>query len=161
MDALRDLSFYARVVPEGVTGGEDLILQIQAVTREYTLATGASVKVSGPEGPVKAVLDAERFKDALFLLLENAGRFGKGQAVDVTVRQEGDRVSILIRDRGPGFSEKALLQAFEPFWTTESDALGLGLPQAQKLLKGQGASLTVGNPAGGGGEAVVILTRKW
>jgi len=82
VDAVRDLAFYARIAPENATGNEDLVMQVRAVTREYTSATGTPVKFSAPDRPVRTILAVEGFKDALFLLLENAGRFAEGRAVD-------------------------------------------------------------------------------
>lgn len=157
VDALRDLAFHAQVETESAADRENLISVIQEVTREYTLETGTAIKFIGPNRPVDVVLAAEPFKDALFLLLANAGHFGGGQTVEVTVEEKGNQAEIRIRDQGPGFSEEALLKAFEPFWTTESDALGLGLFQARKLLEGQGVAVDVGNSDGGGGEVVVSL----
>jgi len=58
---------------------------IQGVTREYTLETGTPVKFSGPDRPVYARLATERFRDALFLLLGNAGHCGGGQTIEVAV----------------------------------------------------------------------------
>jgi C4-dicarboxylate-specific signal transduction histidine kinase len=62
-------------------------------------------------------------------------------------------------DRGPGFSQDALVRAFDPFWSSEGDALGLGLPHARRLLAAQGALLSVANRAGGGGEATITLSK--
>jgi hypothetical protein len=64
---------------------ENLMPAIQGVTREYTLETGTPVKFSGPDRPVYARLATERFRDALFLLLGNAGHCGGGQTIEVAV----------------------------------------------------------------------------
>ncbi len=157
VDALRDLAFYAQAAPEAATSRENLVAVIQEVTREYTRETGTPIKFTGPHGPVPVVLAQERFKDGLYLILANAGHFGGGQTVEVAVESKGEDVDVRVRDRGPGFTEEALLRAFEPFWTSESDALGLGLPQAKKLLEGQGARLSLGNRSEGGGEVVIFL----
>ncbi len=157
VDALRDLAFHAQVETESAADRENLISVIQGVTGEYSLETGTAIKFIGPNRPVHVVLAAERFKDALFLILANAGHFGGGQTVEVTVEEKENQPEIRIRDQGPGFSEEALLKAFEPFWTTESDALGLGLFQARKLLEGQGVAVDVGNSDEGGGDVVISL----
>ena len=164
-DALRDLCFHAEVAPEGARQRENLIAAIQGVTREYTLETGTPVKFSGPDRPVYAHLATERFKDALFLLLANAGHFGGGQTIEVSVEDGGDGkdpngVRVRVGDRGPGFSGEALSHAFEPFWTSDTDALGLGLTQAKALLEGQGAAVRLGNRENGGGEVVVSIRRE-
>jgi C4-dicarboxylate-specific signal transduction histidine kinase len=50
--------------------------------------------------------------------------------------------------------------AFEPFWTSDTDALGLGLTQAKALLEGQGAAIRLGNREKGGGEVVISIRRE-
>jgi signal transduction histidine kinase len=160
IDALEDLAFYARDREDEAPRAENLSAVIQAVTREYTLETGTPVKFRGPDGALPVSLAPERFKDAFFLLLANAGRFGGGQTVEVIAEAEGDMVRVRVRDRGPGFSREALEHAFEPFWTTDSDALGLGLTHARKVLEAQGGVLRVGNRQEGGGEVVMTLPRS-
>ncbi len=158
LNALEDLSFYA-----GGAGGEEekgvqnLSAVIQKVTREYALETGVPVKFRGPSGPVQVKLAPEGFKDALFLVMANAGRFSDGQTVEVALEKEDDRVLVRVRDRGTGFSKEALDQAFDPFWTTDSDALGLGLTHARRLIERQGGQVRIQNVEGKGGEVLMIL----
>jgi C4-dicarboxylate-specific signal transduction histidine kinase len=45
----------------------------------------------------------------------------------VSTRTEADCVLVAVRDTGPGLSEVAVERAFEPFYTTKSSGLGLGL----------------------------------
>ncbi|MEX0935935.1 MAG: HAMP domain-containing sensor histidine kinase, partial [Gemmatimonadota bacterium] len=118
VDALQDLGFYAEGVATGPRRRENLQSVLQSVTREFALDTGTPVKFSGPDTPIPVSLAAEPFKDALFLLLANAERFGGGGTIEVVVEQGGEEVEVQIRDRGPGFTEEALKRAFEPFWTS-------------------------------------------
>ena len=159
-NALDDLAFYARRPPEDARAVENLAAVIQEVAREYTRARGVSVRYSGPARPVRARISREAFQDAFYLLLENAGRFGGGQTIEIGVAEEEGELRIRIGDRGPGFGPDALRRAFEPFWTTESDALGLGLPHARRLLRRQGASIGISNREAGGGEVSVTLARE-
>ncbi len=156
-DALLDLDYYARRPPEATPSRENLATVIQEVVSEFTRATGTSVGFTGPDRPVRARVSAQALKDALFLLLDNAGRFGGGQTVEVRVTDDEGKLRIRVRDRGPGFGPEGLRRAFEPFWTTEPDALGLGLPHARRLLRSQGASVAAGDREGGGGEVTVTL----
>ena len=158
VDALEDLAFHAQGTAEAGATRHNLIALIQDVTREYTRDSGIPVKFAGPGTPIHSMLAAEGFKDAIYLLLGNAGRFGGGRTVEVMVEEEGLRVGIAIRDRGSGFSDEALRRAFEPFWTTEPDALGMGLPHARRLIEKYDGRIRVGNRDGGGGEVVVSLS---
>jgi signal transduction histidine kinase len=158
VDALRDLIAYGASVPQAGTSRCDVVALLREVAREYSQATGVTVYVNGHVGePV--LLAPERFKDALFLLFANADRFSRGANVTVRVESAGDRIEVRVRDAGPGFTGEALLKAFEPFWTTEPDSLGLGLTQARRLLEAQGAQISVRNAPDGGGEAVISIPR--
>ena len=158
-NALRDLSFYARGKRSEETKVENLSALVQGVAREYTRDTGVAIRFDGPPAPVPVRIAPESFKDALYLLLANADRFGGGGTIDITLTHEGEKVRLCVRDRGAGFTQQALTRAFDPFWTSESDALGLGLTHARTLLADQGAALSIGNCDGGGGEATVLLER--
>jgi signal transduction histidine kinase len=158
IDALRDLIAYGASVPEAGSSRSDLSVLVREVAREYSQATGVTVYVNGHVSePV--LLAPERFKDALYLVFANADRFSRGASVTVRVENAGDRIEVRVRDAGPGFTGEALLRAFDPFWTTEPDALGLGLPQARRLLEAQGAEVSVRNAADGGGEVVISIPK--
>lgn len=158
-NALRDLAFYANAGNKEEPRTENLSAIVQGVTREYARDTGIAIRFDGPPSPVTVRISPETFKNALYLLLANADRFGGGKTIDLAITVEGERVRLKVMDRGPGFRGETLARAFDPFWSSESDALGLGLPHARALLAAQGASLSVGNRDGGGGEAVVVLPR--
>ena len=62
------------------------------------------------------------------------------------------RVSLSLRDNGPGFTAEALARAREPFFTTKTTArgLGLGLAICDTLTRALGGELLLANhPAGG------------
>ncbi|QQS54732.1 MAG: PAS domain S-box protein [Candidatus Competibacteraceae bacterium] len=46
-----------------------------------------------------------------------------------------------VRDTGPGFSPEALERLFQPFFTTKSTGMGLGLSVSRSLIESQGGQL--------------------
>ena len=54
-------------------------------------------------------------------------------------------VKLSIVDNGPGFSDKILNSAFEPYVTTKATGTGLGLPMVKKILDDHGATITLKN----------------
>ena len=66
-------------------------------------------------------------------------------------------VRLVIRDNGPGFPEKVLKRAFEPYVTTKSHGTGLGLAVVKKIADEHGATVRLrnlaapGNPSGSEG----------
>lgn len=67
------------------------------------------------------------------------------------------RISLSLRDNGPGFTAEALARAREPFFTTKTTArgLGLGLAICDSLIRALGGELLLGNHPNGG--ALVTL----
>ncbi len=54
-------------------------------------------------------------------------------------------VRLAVQDNGPGFSDKVLKRAFEPYVTTKSKGTGLGLAVVKKIADEHGARLRAGN----------------
>lgn len=77
-----------------------------------------------------------------------------------TERLADDRLAIILRDNGAGFSAEALERAREPFFTTKTTAqgLGLGLSICDSLARSFGGELHWANHPQGG--AVVTLRLR-
>jgi len=75
--------------------------------------------------------------------------------------QGAPRVARLnVLDNGPGFSEKVLKRAFEPYVTTKTKGTGLGLAVVKKIADEHGARIRIANLGDGASEAGVPgLTR--
>lgn len=57
----------------------------------------------------------------------------------------GQRGTLAVRDSGPGIPADVLPRIFEPFYTTRSDGLGLGLSLCESLAGDMGGTLTAAN----------------
>ncbi len=99
-------------------------------------------------------------------ILDNAIDFSETR-VTLEARWTLERVSLEIRDDGPGFSSEVLLRAGEPYVTTRSPerrddgawnrgGLGLGLFIAKTLIERSGAQITLSNAAGPGNHGAVV-----
>ncbi|TBW31789.1 sensor histidine kinase [Azotobacter chroococcum] len=77
-----------------------------------------------------------------------------------TQNLDDGRISLSLRDNGPGFSAEALERAREPFYTTKTTArgLGLGLAICDSLVNALGGELLLANQPGGG--ALVTLNLQ-
>ena len=63
-------------------------------------------------------------------------------------------VRLKVADNGPGFADKVLKRAFEPYVTTKSKGTGLGLAVVKKIADEHGARVRIVNlPAGESGDA--------
>jgi nitrogen fixation/metabolism regulation signal transduction histidine kinase len=54
-------------------------------------------------------------------------------------------VRLVISDNGPGFADKVLKRAFEPYITTKAKGTGLGLAVVRKIADEHGARIRIGN----------------
>jgi signal transduction histidine kinase len=54
-------------------------------------------------------------------------------------------VRLIVRDNGPGFSDKVLKRAFEPYLTTKTKGTGLGLAVVKKIADEHGALVRLRN----------------
>jgi len=156
LDALEDLAFYAEPPPAEPLEETDLAPVVQEAVRQYTIETRVPVRVHAPAEPIHAPIRRERLKDAVFMLLANAGQYSGGRPIDVFMEQEpagGFRIRIV--DEGPGFSEEALDRGLEPFWSTDPRGVGLGLPQARARIVEMKGKLSLRNQPDGGAEVVL------
>ena len=65
-------------------------------------------------------------------------------------------VRLVVVDNGPGFPEKVLKRAFEPYVTTKKKGTGLGLAVVKKIADEHGARVRIANlgvPPDGAGNA--------
>lgn len=156
LGSLEDLDFFI-----GETGtvreGADVAKLAQSVSREFAGDHDVGVRVMLGQATVRAQVNPPALLDALYLILHNAARFGDGNTVDLTVEQESARAKITVRDRGPGFTEEAFKRAFDPFYSTSDEGLGLGLPHARKIIEEMGGTIELRNMPDGGAEVEVSL----
>jgi signal transduction histidine kinase len=157
LDAVDDLVFHSEVIPVTDRAHEDVTRCVQEVMKEFSAEFETPVRLQAPERAVRAPLDPEAFKDALYMLLVNAGRFGASEVVEVEIEPRAADVLVVVRDRGAGFSADALARGTEPFYSTDSGSLGLGLTHVRQVVLAHGGDLTLRNREGGGGEVEIML----
>lgn len=159
LGALEDLNFFLEA-PAGESQDCDIVPLVQHVAREFAADQDVGVRIQLAEASVRATVNAQVLMDSLYLVLHNAGRFGGGATVDVTVQAVDGRALVTVRDRGEGFTEEAFKRAFDPFYSTSKEGLGLGLPHARMLIEGMGGRVELSNVPDGGAEVEVSFARS-
>jgi two-component system C4-dicarboxylate transport sensor histidine kinase DctB len=99
---------------------------------------------------------AVRLQQVLVNIVTNAADAAEGLAdrrIELTAKGAGEKVSIMVRDHGPGVPAAIRERIFDPFFTTKGvgKGLGLGLSISYNIVKDFGGSLSVtDHPEGGG-----------
>ncbi len=131
--------------------GEDLRKIAEAGHFEWAL------RLTPPLPPVR--YDPEALKQILLALLDNSLKFGAEAAnrlLELGAAQEGGRLVLFFRDRGPGVPEGELKKVFNNFYRVENErtrktkGTGIGLAMCRMLAEAMGVSIAAANRSGGG-----------
>lgn len=112
-------------------------------------------RITWPDGLEKIWVagDIGRLEQVLVNLINNALQAMAGRSlpcINITVKKRKDRVRLSVRDHGPGLSADALTQVFEPFYTTKSTGMGLGLSISHRIILSLDGKLEAANHPEGG-----------
>jgi two-component system NtrC family sensor kinase len=91
------------------------------------------------------------------LLLNAVAALEKGGCIELRTRCADARVTVAIRDNGPGIAPADQEKIFEPFYTTKPQGTGLGLPISRTILDPLEGTLRVDSQAGQGAAFIVEL----
>ena len=124
------------------------------VDRVARLETRMDVTVVSAED-VMLMVDADHIQQALINLVKNAAEAamspdaaGEGApSVEIGWESVGGEVVVVIRDNGPGLTNKGNL--FVPFYTTKPGGTGIGLVLAQQIAQAHRGSVQLANRTDG------------
>ena len=77
-----------------------------------------------------------------------------------TEQEAGDRIRLSVRDAGIGFSTQASKRIFDPFYTTKSDGMGIGLSVSRSIIEAHSGTLSAIPNAEGGVTFEFSLPRE-
>ncbi len=102
-----------------------------------SLATmhGSEFRVSGPQQPVIAEVDARRVQRILRNLIGNAVEHGAGRPIEVTWAANRVAVAVTVRDHGVGLSTAEAQHVFDRFWRAD--------PSRVRTVGGSGLGLSI------------------
>jgi PAS domain S-box-containing protein len=124
----------------------DAILEVIALTRTEAASNSVSVRTQLAEGLPLIQGDRVQLQQVLLNLIINAIEAMRDVGEEerellISTRNEPDRVSVEVRDSGPGFAPVALDHVFEPFYTTKPGGLGLGLSICRSIIEAHNGRL--------------------
>jgi nitrogen fixation/metabolism regulation signal transduction histidine kinase len=161
-------------------------LDLNALVREVLALYGPAMESGRLHCELQAELpaiigDGTQLRQVIHNLVQNAlDAVAEREDGRVTVRTEAARteqgdvraVRLQVVDNGPGFADKVLKRAFEPYVTTKTKGTGLGLAVVKKIADEHGARIRIANlpgpqaetpgaPAAAGGAQVSLSFSKF
>jgi signal transduction histidine kinase/ActR/RegA family two-component response regulator len=132
--------------------------------QKHQVAKSARLQYEHENQPIIVAGDRAALKQALAEIMINALQANPADArIKVSMEPDPDgngisRVLIDIQDNGSGFSPESAEKASEPFYTTRSVGLGLGLTVSRKIVETHQGKLSIlGSPGGHAGVVRVSL----
>lgn len=108
-------------------------------------------------------LDRDVIEQVLINLISNAEKYAAdGKKIDIIATQKQDKLSIIVKDYGPGIPKHLREQIFAPFARGDNNAnavssgVGIGLPLCRNLLHAHKGSLTLLETQNGAAFEVLI-----
>lgn len=149
---------YARAgIPEGKATRIELDVALKEVLtylEEETCGSGVELKVD--EGLPAVYVDPLKLRQVLSNLVENAVRYLGDEPepeVGVGASEDGDTVTVFVRDNGLGIPKAKQEAIFEPFKRLKegrSDGLGIGLSTVKRAAEAWGGRVWVESREGEG-----------
>lgn len=130
----------------------------------FSHATGRAVQVRADVELPLAAADPSAIAIVVDHLLDNALKYSPGgEPVDVELRS-GERVEIVVIDRGIGMDAEQVARCFDKFWQAESrndrrfGGTGIGLFIVRSLVESMGGTVSVCSTPGKGSGFTISLT---
>ncbi|MBW3552176.1 MAG: HAMP domain-containing histidine kinase [Gemmatimonadetes bacterium] len=151
--------------PEEMAGGTEGV-DLRAVARDVITL------YSAPDREISYALRVEcadcrgrarvsELREVLVNLLENArAAVGDAGRVELVVREEGERLTLEVRDDGEGIPPDQLPRIFDPHFSTRSSGTGLGLAIVRRLVESWGGEVEAESALGEGTTMRLLLLKE-
>lgn len=101
---------------------------------------------------------SDQLVQVLLNLIVNAiDAMPSGGQVFIAAGSSGNKVTVTVRDTGPGFSADALADLFRPFHSTKPGGTGLGLSISESIVRQHGGTIRASNAPQGGALFTITL----
>ena len=135
---------------------DDIFRDLAALAEVDARDNGIRLTIDVAEGLPNIEVDAVQIQQVILNLIRNGidamldtERGDEGIAVAIS-RFRKDQVKVVVTDHGSGISKEAGEKIFQPFFTTKSYGMGLGLAICRSIIESHGGVLSfTKNPSGG------------
>ena len=134
----------------------DVIEEILNVVRDDAALAAVSIEKEFDPSLPSVWGDRIQLQQVILNLVLNAAEAMKDSAHDsrrltvTTMMKDGRFAEVSIRDSGPGIEENSAGRLFEPFYTTKSGGIGMGLAISQTIVRSHKGEIWAENSKDGG-----------
>lgn len=137
-----------------------LVGDVVQLLKAQIAANQIEVSFKFSESTLLGMVDEASIRAALLNLVLNAVQaMPDGGSLTITSEADGDTLRLVVIDTGSGISREHLKTIFEPFHTTKSRGLGLGMPYAQKIIEQHRGRILVESQVAQGTQVSIELPR--
>ncbi len=159
-NAVTALSDLARL-PEPNAVSVDLVAMLEDIIETQQLPSTMTVVFEFLAGFPPAFVDEKQIPIVLKNLIRNAwDAMPSGGTLTLSGVAEGDRVVIGVTDTGTGMPPDVLARMEEPFFSTKSRGMGLGLAITRAIVEKNRGSIGVETELGRGTTVLISLPRQ-
>jgi len=137
---------------------EELLVDCLSEIAPLAARRGLSLSLAAPEGLPPLSGDPVRLRRALMSVLDNALRYAKSR-VDCDLSRQGGRLTLGVRDDGPGIPPGELPHVFERFFAGKNGHSGIGLSIAREIVQLHGGGIRAEDTGGGAALTLTLPVR--
>jgi signal transduction histidine kinase len=140
---------------------DDIVRHVSALVDHKARDQRVKISLDVAEDLPSLSADPELLQTCLLnLTINSLDAMPTGGELKISLRQAGTdagSIQLLVADTGIGMTAEELGKAFEPYFSTKSTGVGLGLSLTRQILTGHGASILIDSAPGRGTEVKVTF----
>jgi PAS domain S-box-containing protein len=137
---------------------EPIVRDCLQLVESQIKSSQVEVKFDLAQAKAPVLVDEASIRSALVnLLLNSIQAMPTGGVLTVSSRESAGHLLLTITDTGRGMTIEQTEKIFEPFYTTRSTGLGLGMPFAKRVIERHQGSILVTSRPGEGTEVEIKL----
>jgi signal transduction histidine kinase len=128
-----------------------LLQEMAALTEDDARSARVQIRVVVPHELPTAGVDRNYLKQVLLnLILNGIQSMPRGGSLTLEAKAAGGKMDVIVADTGEGIPKEILPRIFEPYFTTKTRGVGLGMTIARRIVEAHGGTLTVDSTVGQG-----------
>ncbi len=118
------------------------------INKDFELLMGKDIETYFPRNLPQTKLDSDAMQQVVFNLVKNALQaIEEGEKIEVRVKnitKKSEKYLVLeVKDYGKGISEKDINSIFEPYFSTKSKGMGLGMHVVKQIVEAHNGTIYI------------------